>query len=295
MGSGDRGGGGSRRRADSISGESSDGSVETGKGVDTISRLSFVRIVGILSTIVPFIIILGFQEQLGTPPVGLYVAVFFWQYSTVSAVGTIFLCKYFPRTVELWGIKHFGQNFLVTGFTFFNIGLMLQIQCNLEQRDYMEGYLKAVPFQVASAIMFFGYVGSLLHKIRRGEFRSHPEDPLVSPIAMAALGIIGIFVAMLSLDYAIQLSPLSINLLETTVVQVCWHILTKSIISIALSNLTVYLARLSIKRTRGALERVLEVSAKETPYEVPLHIDTGHGGDAEDRDRDEEEREGLHY
>ena len=282
-----RGGGGTRRRADSLGEESSDGSVERAKGMDAISRLSFVRLVGILSTVMPFALILGVQEQVGRPPVGLYVAVFFWQYSAVSAVGTIFLCKYFPRIVELWGIRHFGQNFLLLSFTFFNIGLMLQIQCNLERDDYLNGYLKAVPFQVASAIMFFIYLGSLVWKIRRGDLRSHPDDPLVSPIAMATFGIVGVFLAMLTLDYAIQLFPPSLSLLETTVVQVCWHTLTKSIISIALSNLTVYIARMSIKRTRGALERVLEVSAKETQYEVPLHIDAGHGG--------EEEQEGLHY
>lgn len=284
----DRGGGGTRRRADSLGGESSDGSVERAKGMDVISRLSFVRLVGILSTVAPFALILGVQEQVGAPPVALYAAVFFWQYSAVSAVGAIFLCKYFPRILELWGIRHFGQNFMLVSFTFFNIGLMLQVQCNLEQDDFLNGYLKAVPFQVVSAIMFFIFACSLLWKIRRGDLRSHPDDPLVlPPIAMAFFGIVGIFFAMLTLDCAIQLAPPSLNVLENTVVQVCWHVLTKSIISIALSNLTVYIARVSIKRTRGALERVLEVSAKETPYEVPLHIDAGHGG--------EEEQEGLHY
>ena len=245
-----------------------------------LKRTGLARISFSLSVAAPCIIMIAMLDR-GFEADSFSITTIFWQYSMFGAIATAFSSKYQPNIISLRGVPRFGQMVGCAMSLLFSTGNLIQAIGTLWQEHFVICSRVAIPFQSLSAMLFTWFCFNLVTKVLRGEMRSPLDGTLISPMTMGVISMVAGFSLMLAFDYGLLLATMSPNGIDTTPFAAAMHVYNKSIIVILLGILPITAANQSMRRTKGALERVLSLStAEQTQDGVPLHVSVGPSDDA---------------
>lgn len=218
------------------------------------TRLAFC-----LSVIKPNIILFaiywsGHYDQLAP----YFICQLFWQPVIFTSIGISFIAKYTPNVVP--------KIYLVFMYLCLLVGSVIKIYASIGYYNPMISVFQAILW-VTTGAMYLWYLYKESKRII-ARFNGAPWTfALLSPVTISTIYIHSVFLIMMAMEWFVTLISKPANVwtsLEVSRTEIICHVMNKCLIIILFILLPVNLASAKMKRTKGALQELLSLSADDT-------------------------------